>query len=107
LPVATTHALAHQVAQTVCGRGARVPDAGSHDLSDRSKLTVSRVSARSLHVFIISRIRETFQCGAGMDEAMKLLGARNWYLPRWLEWLRLERYEPAAAPEAMPAPALV
>jgi uncharacterized membrane protein YdfJ with MMPL/SSD domain len=124
------------------------------------------------HVFIISRIRETFQRGAGMDEAiahgikstagvvtsaaivmvavfsifgtlsmlmfkqfgvglaaailidativravllpatMKLLGERNWYLPRWLEWLpRLDRHEPAAAPErpepeAKPAPAL-
>jgi len=39
---------------------------------------------------------------------MKLLGARNWYLPRWLEWLpRLERSEPTVVPEADPAPALV
>jgi uncharacterized membrane protein YdfJ with MMPL/SSD domain len=120
------------------------------------------------HVFIISRIRETFQRGAAMDEAiahgikstagvvtsaavvmvavfsifatlstlmfkqfgvglaaailidativravllpatMKLLGDRNWYLPRWLEWLpRLEHHGPAAVPEAKPAPALV
>ena len=29
---------------------------------------------------------------------MKLLGERNWYLPRWLEWLpRLEPDEPAEA----------
>jgi RND superfamily putative drug exporter len=120
------------------------------------------------HVFIVSRIRERFDRGASMDEAisdgirstagvvtsaavvmvavfsvfatlsllmfkqfgvglaaailidatlvrgvllpatMKLLGSRNWYLPRWLEWLpRLEPavIEPAAAPEpAPPAP---
>jgi uncharacterized membrane protein YdfJ with MMPL/SSD domain len=117
------------------------------------------------HVFIVSRIREAFQRGAGMDEAisvgirstagvvtsaavvmvgvfsvfgtlsllmfkqfgvglavailidatlvrgvllpatMKLLGERNWYLPRWLEWLpRFEPGEPSpAAPEAKPA----
>jgi uncharacterized membrane protein YdfJ with MMPL/SSD domain len=120
------------------------------------------------HVFIISRIRETFWRGATMDEAisrgikstagvvtsaaivmvgvfsifgtlsmlmfkqfgvglaaailidatiiravllpatMKLLGERNWYLPRWLEWLpRTERHAPATAPEPKPAPALV
>jgi uncharacterized membrane protein YdfJ with MMPL/SSD domain len=36
---------------------------------------------------------------------MKLLGARNWYLPRWLEWLpRFEPEEPTAAPHAAPAP---
>jgi uncharacterized membrane protein YdfJ with MMPL/SSD domain len=117
------------------------------------------------HVFIVSRIREAFQGGADMDEAisvgikstagvvtsaavvmfgvfsvfgalsllmfkqfgvglavailidativrgvllpatMKLLGERNWYLPRWLEWLpRLEPEEPVAA-EAPPVPA--
>jgi uncharacterized membrane protein YdfJ with MMPL/SSD domain len=118
------------------------------------------------HVFIVSRIREAFDRGRSMDEAisygikstagvvtsaaivmvavfsifatlsilmfkqfgvglaaailidatlvrgvllpatMKLLGERNWYLPRWLEWLpRLEGDEPppAPAPEARPA----
>jgi uncharacterized membrane protein YdfJ with MMPL/SSD domain len=116
------------------------------------------------HVFIISRIRETFDRGGSMDDAiahgikttagvvtsaaivmvavfsifatlsmlmfkqfgvglaaailidativrgvllpatMKLLGERNWYLPRWLEWLpRLEHEEPATAPEGKPA----
>jgi hypothetical protein len=35
---------------------------------------------------------------------MKPLGDRNWYLPRWLEWLpRLEPEEPSKAPEAKPA----
>jgi uncharacterized membrane protein YdfJ with MMPL/SSD domain len=115
------------------------------------------------HVFIISRIRETFDGGASMDDAvahgikstagvvtsaavvmvlvfsifttlsilffkqfgvglaaavlidativrgvllpatMKLLGERNWYLPKWLEWLpRLDHHEPAATPEVKP-----
>jgi putative drug exporter of the RND superfamily len=117
------------------------------------------------HVFVVSRIREAFQRGAGMDETisvgikstagvvtsaavvmvgvfsifgtlsllmfkqfgvglaaailidatvvrgvllpatMKLLGERNWYLPRWLEWLpRFEPGERSAAPEVPPAP---
>jgi uncharacterized membrane protein YdfJ with MMPL/SSD domain len=116
------------------------------------------------HVFIISRIRETFDRGASMDDAishgikstagtvtsaaivmvavfsifatlsmlmfkqfgvglaaailidativrgvllpatMKLLGERNWYLPRWLEWLpRLEGSESEPAVDAKPA----
>ena len=116
------------------------------------------------HVFIISRIRETFDRGASMDDAisygikstagvvtsaaivmvavfsifatlsmlmfkqfgvglaaailidativrgvllpatMKLLGERNWYLPRWLEWLpRLEGRESVAAVDSKPA----
>ena len=115
------------------------------------------------HVFIISRIRETFDRGASMDDAisygikstagtvtsaaivmvavfsifatlsmlmfkqfgvglaaailidativrgvllpatMKLLGERNWYLPRWLEWLpRLEGRESEPAVDAKP-----
>ena len=115
------------------------------------------------HVFIVSRIRETFDRGASMDEAishgikstagtvtsaaivmvavfsifatlsmlmfkqfgvglaaailidativrgvllpatMKLLGERNWYLPRWLEWLpRLEGRESEPAVDAKP-----
>jgi RND superfamily putative drug exporter len=38
-----------------------------------------------------------------LPATMKLLGDRNWYLPRWLEWLpRLEPEEPTAAPEAKP-----
>ncbi len=115
------------------------------------------------HVFIVSRIRETFDRGASMDDAisygikstagtvtsaaivmvavfsifatlsmlmfkqfgvglaaailidativrgvllpatMKLLGERNWYLPRWLEWLpRLEGRESEPAVDAKP-----
>jgi hypothetical protein len=36
---------------------------------------------------------------------MKLLGERNWYLPRLLQWLpRFEPEEPSKAPEAKPIP---
>ena len=39
-----------------------------------------------------------------LPATMKLLGERNWYLPKWLEWLpRPERYEPQPAPNAKPA----
>jgi RND superfamily putative drug exporter len=39
-----------------------------------------------------------------LPATMKLLGEKNWYLPKWLEWLpKLEHSEPA--PEAAPAPA--
>ncbi len=41
-----------------------------------------------------------------LPAAMKLLGERNWYLPRWLEWLpRLEGHAPEALPAAEPEPA--
>src|SRR5207253_9166649 len=41
-----------------------------------------------------------------LPATMKLLGERNWYLPRWLEWLpRLEHEEPSAAPDAPAVPA--
>jgi putative drug exporter of the RND superfamily len=46
-----------------------------------------------------------------LPATMKLLGDKNWYLPRWLEWLpRLDHGdEPVGrekAPEALPAPAV-
>ena len=51
-------------------------------------------------------IDATIVRGVLLPATMKLLGERNWYLPRWLEWLpRLEHEEPATAPEAPPAPA--
>jgi len=36
-----------------------------------------------------------------LPATMKLLGERNWYLPRWLEWLPRIAHEPSVA--AMPA----
>jgi RND superfamily putative drug exporter len=50
-------------------------------------------------------IDATIVRGVLLPATMKLLGERNWYLPRWLEWLpRFEPGEPSAAPEAPPAP---
>jgi RND superfamily putative drug exporter len=40
-----------------------------------------------------------------LPAVMQLLGERNWYLPRWLEWLPAVRHEPvAAAPVEQPRP---
>src|SRR4029077_4206159 len=44
-----------------------------------------------------------------LPATMKLLGDRNWYLPRWLNWLtKLDHGETpqAPAPTAVPAPAV-
>ena len=38
-----------------------------------------------------------------LPATMKLLGERNWYLPKRLQWLPRLEHEPA--PEAAPAPA--
>jgi RND superfamily putative drug exporter len=41
-----------------------------------------------------------------LPATMKLLGAWNWYLPSWLDWLpRLEHHKAEGAPENKPAPA--
>jgi uncharacterized membrane protein YdfJ with MMPL/SSD domain len=37
-----------------------------------------------------------------LPSTMKLLGDRNWYLPRWLEWLPRISSESAAAPAPTP-----
>jgi len=49
-------------------------------------------------------IDATIVRGVLLPATMKLLGERNWYLPRWLEWLpRLEGSEPEPAVDAKPA----
>jgi RND superfamily putative drug exporter len=51
-------------------------------------------------------IDATIVRGVLLPATMKLLGERNWYLPRWLEWLpRLEHEEPSRASEAKRATA--
>jgi uncharacterized membrane protein YdfJ with MMPL/SSD domain len=40
-----------------------------------------------------------------LPATMKLLGDRNWYLPKWLEWLPRLEHEARPAPEAKPQPA--
>ena len=44
------------------------------------------------HVFVLSSIREV------LPASMKLLGTRNWYLPKRLAWLPKLEHEPPAAP---------
>jgi uncharacterized membrane protein YdfJ with MMPL/SSD domain len=49
-------------------------------------------------------IDATLVRGVLLPATMKLLGERNWYLPRWLEWLpRLEPDEAQPVPNAKPA----
>ena len=49
-------------------------------------------------------IDATIVRGVLLPATMKLLGERNWYLPRWLEWLpRLEGRESVAAVDSKPA----
>ena len=51
-------------------------------------------------------IDATIVRGVLLPATMKLLGERNWYLPRWLEWLpSLEHDEPSETPEVQPVPA--
>ena len=38
-----------------------------------------------------------------LPASMKLLGEKNWYLPKWLEWL--PRLEHESGPAIEPAPA--
>lgn len=40
-----------------------------------------------------------------LPAVMQLLGERNWYLPRWLEWLPTLRHEAAPAPVVLPTQA--
>jgi putative drug exporter of the RND superfamily len=40
-----------------------------------------------------------------LPATMKLLGERNWYLPKWLGWLPRLEHEASPAPEAQPLPA--
>ena len=42
----------------------------------------------------------------GSTPALGLLGDKNWYLPRWLEWLPRLEHEPRVAAPEVPAPAL-
>jgi uncharacterized membrane protein YdfJ with MMPL/SSD domain len=49
-------------------------------------------------------IDATIVRGVLLPATMKLLGERNWYLPRWLEWLPLlEGRESEPAVDAKPA----
>jgi len=103
-------------------RGARMDDAISYGIKSTAGVVTSAAIVMVAVFSIFTTLSLLFfkQFGVGLAAAvlidatlvravllpatMKLLGARNWYLPRWLEWLpRLEPGEPSAAPEAKPA----
>jgi uncharacterized membrane protein YdfJ with MMPL/SSD domain len=103
-------------------RGASMDDAISHGI----KSTAGTVTSAAIVMVAVFSIFATLsmlmfkQFGVGLAAAilidativrgvllpatMKLLGERNWYLPRWLEWLpRLEGHEPQPSVDAKPA----
>jgi putative drug exporter of the RND superfamily len=49
-------------------------------------------------------IDATIVRGVLLPATMKLLGERNWYLPRWLEWLRHLEHEEASTVPPKSAP---
>jgi uncharacterized membrane protein YdfJ with MMPL/SSD domain len=103
-------------------RGAKMDDAISHGIKSTAGVVTSAamVMVAVFSIFATLSILMFKQFGVGLAAAilidatlvravllpatMKLLGDRNWYLPRWLEWLpRLEPEESEKAPEAKPA----
>ena len=103
-------------------RGMRRQDAVAHGI----KTTAGTVSSAALvmvgvfSIFATLPIIDMKEMGIGLAAAvlidatlvravllpatMTLLGDRNWYLPRWLEWLpRLEHEPKAAVGEPVPA----
>ena len=109
-------------------RGLKTEDAVAHGISTTAGVVSSAalVMVGVFAVFALMPILDMKEMGIGLAAAvlidativravllpatMKLLGEKNWYLPRWLEWLpRLEHEaSPPAkrAPDAAPAAAL-
>jgi uncharacterized membrane protein YdfJ with MMPL/SSD domain len=109
-------------------RGLKTEDAVAHGISTTAGVVSSAalVMVGVFAVFALMPILDMKEMGIGLAAAvlidativravllpatMKLLGEKNWYLPRWLEWLpRLEHESsPQAerAPDAAPAAAL-
>jgi uncharacterized membrane protein YdfJ with MMPL/SSD domain len=58
--------------------------------------TLSQVSMKQLGVGLAVAVLldATVVRGVLLPATMALLGERNWYLPRWLEWLPRHRLEP-------------
>ncbi len=62
-------------------------------VADRADLRLGLAAAILIDATIVRAVL--------LPATMKLLGERNWYLPRWLEWLpRLELEGTAQAPRA-------
>src|SRR5437773_2861053 len=108
-------------------RGLKTEDAVAHGISTTAGVVSSAalVMVGVFAVFALMPILDMKEMGIGLAAAvlidativravllpatMKLLGEKNWYLPKWLEWLpRLEHEASPAekAPAGAPAPAL-
>jgi uncharacterized membrane protein YdfJ with MMPL/SSD domain len=108
-------------------RGLKTEDAVAHGISTTAGVVSSAalVMVGVFAVFALMPILDMKEMGIGLAAAvlidativravllpatMKLLGEKNWYLPKWLEWLpRLEHEAsaPEKAPAGAPAPAL-
>jgi uncharacterized membrane protein YdfJ with MMPL/SSD domain len=104
-------------------RGLSNEDAVAHGIKSSAGVVTSAavVMVGTFSVFALLPVIDMKEMGIGLAAAvlidatliravllpatMKLLGDRNWYLPKWLEWLPRLEHEPAPkAPEA-PAPA--
>jgi len=104
--------------------GASMDDAISHGIKCTAGVVTSAavVMVGVFSIFAVLSMMFFKQFGVGLATAilidativravllpatMKLLGDRNWYLPRWLEWLpRLEGREAEPPPEVSSAPA--
>jgi len=99
-------------------RGARMDDAVAHGIKSTAGVITSAAMVMVCVFAIFATLSTPFfkQFGVGLAAAilidativravllpatMKLLGAWNWYLPSWLQWLpRIERYEPEPVPD--------
>ena len=106
-------------------RGLSNEDAVAHGIKTTAGVVTSAaiVMVGTFSVFALLPVIDMKEMGVGLAAAvlidatliravllpatMKLLGDRNWYLPRWLEWLpRLEHERAPEAPEAAPVPAV-
>ena len=101
-------------------RGLSNDDAVAHGIKTTAGVVTSAavVMVATFSVFAMLPLIDMKEMGIGLAAAilidatliravllpatMKLLGDRNWYLPRWLEWLPRLEHEPAA-PVAAPA----
>jgi RND superfamily putative drug exporter len=106
-------------------RGLSTEDAVTHGIKTTAGVVTSAavVMVGAFAIFATLPILDMKEMGVGLaaavlidativravllPAAMTLLGDRNWYLPRWLEWLpRLDHTEPPATAVAATAPVL-
>jgi RND superfamily putative drug exporter len=104
-------------------RGLSNDDAVAHGIKSTASVVTSAavVMVATFSVFALLPVIDMKEMGIGLAAAilidatliravllpatMKLLGDKNWYLPKWLDWLpRLEHEAEAAPPEAQPLP---